>query len=441
MSCCGSGLREIFSQQLSSDPVWLETERLRADRLGNADVEGSRLSFVPKTADISRTICTEPLLNMIFQKGIGSVLEGQLDRLFGIRLSEQPDYNRHLAQLGSLTQGFGTIDLESASDSISTSFVEWFFPRQFVSWLKMTRSPLTILPDGSKVELHMISSMGNAFTFPLQTIIFACLVHGAYRALGIVPQRPYALKPGITRACTPGNFAVFGDDIVVDSRAFGLVSRLLQICGFRVNVEKSFNTGDFRESCGSDYFRGYDVRGVYLKNLRDVCDCYSIANRLIRWSAKHGINLPLTVQYILQGQRKLFVPYAEQDTAGVKVPFSLVRSRLRQVPGLHGSVYYRALKIRPEKRRMPKDESEKLRLPGYFYNSSGLLLSFLSGSIRNGSVTLRTMGKRRTGIRLTVSPCWDYWGADEGESPHYHRSWQRAVESNLPSWFSPTEYA
>jgi len=423
-----------YKHAISSMGAWRDVEVYRAKYSQNEIVQGSRLSFVPKTSEISRTICTEPVLNMLFQKGIADVLTRQLRRVTGIDLSTQPGKNVELARIGSIAGRYGTIDLSSASDSMSSSLVQLFFPRQFVSWLELTRCAKTTLPGGEMIDLHMVSSMGNAFTFPLQTIFFSSLVFGAYRALGIKIENP--------RGSCVGNYAVFGDDIIVRSEAYDLVTEMLSLCGFTVNKDKSFNTGLFRESCGSDFFRGHNVRGVYIKTLRDASDYYSAVNRLVRWSARNGILLPNVVRYLTSRCRFLPIPPDESDDAGIKVPFGLLDQKFLCF-NRNGAVRYRARKLRDFKVRIPFDDGSQpsefwdgdytplpafsklrcSRLPGFFYNPAGLLLTALQGSISGGSVSLRS-NRRRAYLSKEVTPRWDYNPYCRSERPGFGDDWK-----------------
>jgi hypothetical protein len=80
----------IFQRSLVNAGVWGDVEAYRSKTFGYTRVQGSRLSFVAKTQKISRTICTEPLLNMFFQQGIAAVLNGRIREVFGIDFSVQP---------------------------------------------------------------------------------------------------------------------------------------------------------------------------------------------------------------------------------------------------------------------------------------------------------------------------------------------------------------
>lgn len=416
-------LYKYYVQAICFHPTWSDLESIRLATRGVEIVPTSRLSFVPKTAEISRTICTEPVLNMLFQKGIASVLEEGLRQVVGIDLTSQPAKNQELCRLGSLSGRFGTIDLSSASDSMSLSVVREFFPRQVVYWLELTRTPAAVLPDGRILELHMVSSMGNAFTFPLQTLFFSSLVYGAYRASGISFRRP--------SRHSLGNFAVFGDDIIVLNKVYDLVVRLLSICGFSVNVDKSFNSGLFRESCGRDYYSGYDVRGVYVKTLRTSSDVYSAINRLNLWSLKHGVPLPLTVQSLLKRVRFLPIPFDEDDTAGVKVPCNMLR-RKRYCRDT-GGIQYR--KLAPISLKIKLDEDSLRRnLRGWFRNDPALLTAAVAGTLRKGVLVPRQHDRPKYRLQVKYSSCWDYIPPTARLFGRLGDRWKSVFEVNLNSF-------
>jgi len=393
-------LNRLYRSSISTHHTWAEAEKQRFLTHGDKIVAGSRLSFVPKTSDISRSICTEPVLNMFFQKGIGVFLEGCLRRRWKIDLSLQPDLNRKMAKIGSISGEFATIDLSSASDCISRTLVAEMFPTYFVRYLNYSRSPTTILPDGSLLELQMISSMGNGYTFPLQTLIFASLVEACYRILGL----PLNATDGSLR------FGVFGDDIIVEKSAYMFVTQMLECIGFSVNGDKSFNSGSFRESCGSDFYRGHDVRGIYLKRIRDDADVYSAFNRLAKWSAISGISLKASLRFLYDGSRKkLRVPYIAGDTEGFKVPSSIAEVKLCNLNTRSDG--YQALVLRTTSLEFPDGDAVVLPFkkpyPKFNYNGLGVLLGVVAGYIRDGRSTVRSE-RRAFRILWRYVPYWDY---------------------------------
>lgn len=347
--------------------AWAMAEKARSEKFGLDVVKGNTLFFVPKNSEVARTCCTEPVINMALQKAIGGYIERRLAKFFGISLDTQPDFNRALCRQGSLNGSFGTIDLKSASDSISWDLVQQLFPANVVSWLQVARSPSSRLPDGSWVDLKMISTMGNGFTFPLQTLLFAAVVRSVYHLYGLPCK------------CPRTQFGVFGDDIIVARECYDDVIRYLTKLGFQVNADKSFNTGPFRESCGHDYYSGAPVRSVYISSLETTSDVYSAINRLVRWSTVQGIDIPLTVKYLIGLVRMRPIPYQESDDAGIKVPLHLSRSL-----GALGNNYQKLMRI-TKKRSTAETPEQAFKLGYKDFNPDGWLVTCVGGYARSGA--------------------------------------------------------
>lgn len=393
----------MYRRYLKVDPRWRRAEENRRWQFGQTQIlPGSKLSFVPKSRQISRTICSEPSLNMFFQLGIGALIEKRLKERYSIDFAVQPDLNRELAMHGSVSESFVTIDLESASDSISLPMLKRFIPRQVLSWLMMTRSP-SVSIGGAVHQLHMVSTMGNGFTFPLQTAIFSCIVAAAHKFRGLALRRNHLETGGSSR---PGNFGVFGDDIICKPQVAGDVLRLLELLGFKVNSNKTFVEGPFRESCGTDFFAGVNIRGVYLKSLSEKHDRYVAFNRMLQWSAFHRIPLPRTLNLLFKSvDRPFFVPAYEQIDSGFRVPFALARGFVR-VCRKFQSYSYRC--ERPDVKYLPVREGHLL-LGKRWYLMDGCihLLGIIQGSITPSGIPQRqNVGLRRSKLRYSSN--WDY---------------------------------
>ncbi len=376
-------LISLYRAAISETGLWAEAELLRFSEFRFVKVKGGKLFFAPKNAEISRTCCTEASLEMLFQKACGAFIESRLRKHFGINLSVQPDYNRELARLGSIDGTFGTMDLVSASDSISLQLILRVLDNgPLKDMLLRARSKNAVLPDGSEVELRMISTMGNGFTFPLQTIIFASAVRAVYQLMGF-PCR-----------CPRTEFAVFGDDIIVRREAFDFTRRMLNKLGFEVNAGKSFNTGGFRESCGTDWHNGLNVRGVYVRSLetpQQICSCL---NRLVRWCSSSGIMLPVTVRFLLTlFPRGFRVPRSLSDDAGLHVPFELT------IPKVTNAYWFR---FRAFKRKVNKVDIPEVDGTS---NPSGFGVGYLAGHIRRRDVSLTDATQRNDDMSLSD------WGA------------------------------
>jgi hypothetical protein len=342
-------------------------------KFGFTKVSGGKLFFAPKNAEISRTCNTEPNLNMLVQKAVGAFLEVRLRKHFGISLETQPDLNRELARRGSIDGSFGTIDLVSASDSMGLYMIQRDLPDGALKGAIMnSRCERAVLSNGSSVKLNMVSTMGNGFTFPLQTLVFACAVRAVYQVMGFPCTDPGA------------HFGVFGDDICVRRETYQFLCRMLTKLGFQVNDDKSYNTGPFRESCGNDYYLGYNIRGVYVRSLETPQQVCSLINRLHRWSATHMVMLPKTLALLKtwMGKQLLLVPPSEADDAGIHVPFELTKPKL-------DSRYwfkYRYYKKRVRKMELVENETGSDR----DFNNPGLAVTFLAGHTRRRDIVFET---------------------------------------------------
>jgi hypothetical protein len=420
----------LYKHAVSSNARYQEAESLRQSVYPFETVLGSRLSFVPKSIKTSRTICTEPPLNMLFQKGIGKLIEERLVESFNIDVSRQPAINAQMARIGSLTGEFGTIDLSNASDTISLGLVRDLLPPEAFKWVNLARTKTTIFPDGRELQLSMVSSMGNGFTFPLQTAIFAACVTAVYRVLGIPIEHGYR---------RPRNYSVFGDDIIVDSRAYNLVVDMLTLLGFSVNRDKSFNDGFFRESCGHDYFSGHNVRGVYLQTLKDPGDFYSAINRLNRWSTQFKVPLTRTIDFLSSQVDFLPVPFGESDDAGIKCPLSSVRSMLQF--NRNHSPMYRAFVREPEDvelQGLRRDiwtspsllRKAQRKLRKFFINEDGLLIAALAGWLRRGRLGCRRQHSKAT-LRNRTCPSWDSAVPAHGSNREFGVEWELYSALNL----------
>lgn len=236
-------------------------------------VRPAKLGFVPKNAKTYRTVCVEPSLNVMFQLGVGEYLAQRLASV-GVDIRDQTP-NQRRALEGSLTGESATLDLSSASDTISRELVFELLPLDWATFLARGRSTKVILPGGKEICQEKFSSMGNGFTFPLETLIFWALAASC--------------------CSSESDVTVYGDDIIVPSDRYLLTTEVLEAAGFSVNAKKSFSSGPFRESCGKDYFSGSDVRPYYPKGWVSAQTLFVLHNHYVRhgdteraqWVASH----------------------------------------------------------------------------------------------------------------------------------------------------------
>lgn len=411
LSTTSNGLYRAYATYTDTYPLWQEAEQFRRKAWGDVSIAaGNRLSFVPKDAQTARTICIEPNLNMFYQLGLGRIIEERLRGFFHIDLALQPIANRTLAERGSCGNGLVTIDLSSASDSMSYAMMKEFLPPEIFQWCDILRSKRYSFRSSSG-ELNMLSTMGNGFTFPLQTALFSCVVAAAFEVDSLLMRVDTLFVDDQLHPST--NWGVFGDDIICPDIISDKVLRLLHILGFVVNHEKTF-TGQFlfRESCGHDFFMSHFVRGVYCKTLRKPQNRYTLINRLNEWSSHQGIPLVRTMRSLLSTVPRIAVPPWENDDCGIWTPSRalsiLEPSNVRRVYG--GSYLFRCYRPNPKCIRISQD-SEIIHVPRREkprrYNPAGLYLAFLRGSISNGKIMIRPDHVRYTTKRV-VAPNWDY---------------------------------
>lgn len=414
LTASDQALVDLYYADISMWPEESNAESIRAETFGSIrTVGGSRSSFVPKTTKTSRMISVEPTLNTFYQLGLGSILEKRIKRFFGIDLATQPAINRWLAYIGSSTDatlgdGFATIDLSSASDSISLQFGSRFIPAEWFSTILSLRSPRTTIElNGSKseVKLYMVSTMGNGFTFPLQTAIFSSIASACVSLSDGIRQHPRGFGAVPFRA---GSFSVFGDDIVVPCAVYERTLRLLRILGFIPNPEKCFGSGSFRESCGHDYYRGHNVRPVFLRKLETETDVTVLTNLLVAWSARLGVPLTNTLELLITSQKWHVVPMGESEDAGLRVPFVIARDLgIRKDPGTQSYAYHRQVAQSRRLRILDDRIATVAGVKRQIYNPFGLLISFLRGEVRNRAISFRNWSPvYRT--KRGISPYWDY---------------------------------
>lgn len=234
-------------------------------------VPGNKVTTVPKNWKTDRCIAIEPDWNMFFQLGVGSMIRRRLQR-YGILAPTAQLTNRWLARWGSWTGYVATLDLSMASDTVSLALCEALLPADWFKVLMDLRSPVGELPDGKVVAYEKISSMGNGFTFELETLIF------------------WALARAVCRKDDWQYVSVYGDDIIVPAHAAPAMVDILTMVGFSLNSEKSFSEGPFRESCGGHYWEGHDVTPFYVREKpRTLGGVINLGNAILTHCSRLGL--------------------------------------------------------------------------------------------------------------------------------------------------------
>jgi len=222
----------------------------------------SRVILVPKDARGPRVIACEPNFMLMHQKSVQLWLH---DRFNSHELTRgrinvlDQRINQELALKGSVTGTLATLDMEEASDRVSLALVRALVPPAWYELLKELRCKrykvnTKKFPSFSKrpyTTMRKFAPMGSALCFPIETICFwAIAASGVARHRGISIQKAAKLV------------TVHGDDTILPSDCFNAAVDALHAVSLKVNVAKSFPCGPFRESCGGDYYNGYDVAPI-----------------------------------------------------------------------------------------------------------------------------------------------------------------------------------
>ncbi|DAD51668.1 TPA_asm: RNA-directed RNA polymerase [ssRNA phage Zoerhiza.1_31] len=224
-----------------------------------------RVIFVPKTLRTPRVIAVEPVCMQYAQQGLKDYLVRQLERCrftSGRINFRNQGVNQALALESSRSGRYATVDMSDASDRVPLSLVVDMFESTptWLEWILACRTTSARLPLGDQViPLKKFASMGSALTFPIEAMVFfLSIVVSRIKSAGSFPtaRSLHAFSRDVY---------VYGDDLIFPADEAPSICDDLESLGFRVNRRKSFWTGRFRESCGSDCYDNALVTPVYLR--------------------------------------------------------------------------------------------------------------------------------------------------------------------------------
>jgi len=242
-----------------------------------------RVVFVPKTLTAPRVIAIEPSHVQYIQQSLKDyvyeIIEGHPLTKHSIRFSRQ-DVNQRLAYSSSIDKRLATLDLKDASDRVHLHLVQRIFKNSgILEYLEDARSLHATLPDGRNIVLFKYASMGSALCFPVEAMVFYTLIQSAMHQLD--GRRP------TTRSIKAYSrlIDIYGDDIIVPVKYADVVVRYLESYALKVNVSKSFKEGNFRESCGADFYKGIPVNPVYARTIPHDNLRHWGAEEVMSWNA------------------------------------------------------------------------------------------------------------------------------------------------------------
>lgn len=271
-----SSVPTIYSETRCLLPLWEQTAWSSTAHKGRPwlnDVrteKGNIFFTVPKDAVKHRGCAKEASIPVSYQLAVGSLLKKRLLNI-GIDLRRGQKIHQDAAQAASFLDSRSTIDMSNASDTLCRVLVKLLLRGDWYELLNSLRAHKTRV-KGRWINLEKFSSMGNGFTFELETIIFATLARVIVRQEG----------------GDPSLVLCYGDDLIVPKTHTKSVMAALKLFGFTPNMKKTFTEGNFRESCGGDFMNGIPVRASYLEKLPDEPQHWiSLANSLRRCALAH----------------------------------------------------------------------------------------------------------------------------------------------------------
>jgi len=329
-----------------------------------------RVITVPKTLKTPRIIAIEPTCMQYTQQAILQCLVDEIERddnaFEFIRFIRQ-EPNQHLAKLGSIDSSLATLDLSEASDRVSNQHVRALLKHHgsLARAVDACRSRKADVPGYGVRRLAKFASMGSALCFPFEALTFCTVIFlGIERAL----NRPLTRKD-ITSFY--GKVRVYGDDIIVPVEYVNSVVSELESFGFRVNCNKSFWNGKFRESCGKEYYDGHDVSISRVRralpqqrgDAQEIISSVALRNRLYMdgyWCAAKYLDTII--------QRLIPFPNGLDTSPGLVRTCSLGFASEKEHRTLHKPLI-KVMKVVPSKRKSPLDGSgalAKCLMPGRF---------------------------------------------------------------------------
>lgn len=316
---CSSSALPLWKAVLLTRPFWADWQVSRETNEGSWRVHDcDQLLVVPKNALTGRTIGKGPDANVMMQLAVGYCLRRKL-YMAGVNLNDQT-INQRRALAGSVSASYATVDLKSASNSVTTALVwqmvgnhshDFVDPRWYLV-MDALRTERVMLGGKSVHVYQLFSCMGNGFTFELESLLFWALARATCEFLGIDPD-----------------VTVYGDDLVVPNDAVDLMEEVFGWCGLRFNRNKTFSNKEgplFRESCGKCYYNGVDVTAFYVdKPITTASDIFVLANNIKRWAridpatGLTGLDGRLhvvwdwVVSHLRSRSKKFLIPFGDED--------------------------------------------------------------------------------------------------------------------------------
>lgn len=287
-----------------------------------------KVSPVPKSFKAARIVAPEQAYRAYFMQGVRKLWVDWLDITGDVKYLDVEDQtpNQEACRLASIDHTMVTVDKSHASDSISVTLGSLLNGRWFNREIYHPyASHYLELPDGSVRISNIYLTSGSPCTFIFEGCFFLAVARAAthYVNLWITKGDKRRKKCQEPRA--------FGDDVIIDERAYDLYLLLLTQLGCCVNEDKTFGSNsDYRESCGVEYRNGYPLHTIKWPRScfsitserakpEDLASIISLQHKVfgISWKASHFLS-----QYVRRHLPSMTSskPFTECDDLWEEIP-------------------------------------------------------------------------------------------------------------------------
>lgn len=245
-------------------PLVLPTDEMSLTAYG-PDLDYVRVVCVPKSYKTPRIIAEVAAYRQFHMQAIRfhATEEAENSDWGSQIILDDQTLNAQCAFLGSVYGTYATIDLSSASDSIANILARKVLPKCYYDAVeRWNPKNISVSLKGTRqiIPRNIFQTSGNGSTFVLESVIFLAIALAATNYCSVYRQD---LMPP----------RIYGDDIICDVRVVDTLYDFLDMLGFTVNRDKSFgNESRYRESCGAEYWCGYDVATRYFPRKQVKCD-------------------------------------------------------------------------------------------------------------------------------------------------------------------------
>lgn len=263
---------------------------------------------VPKSYKASRIIAMESVMRQGYALAYGEIIARHLPEFVNIH---DQGRNQEMAWSGSRTGELCTLDASNASDRISYTLVRDIFPARFIDRILPCRAPYMEVGNRPKRTTQMFLTSGNGLTFVIETMVYWAIADVCCTLVGRYYTLPSYSYKGTVFTCS-----AYGDDVILPSVCAETAYDIYHMCGLKINPDKSFSTGDYRESCGEEYLRGTVVSSIYYPRFpvpgRVQGSKVRLTDQLFNDSYRGKIDNSLTMLIDLQHRLFTFCPSAAQ---------------------------------------------------------------------------------------------------------------------------------